>query len=73
MFPSVQHLYQELLSILHTVLHIRVCPPKVLQVQNRLGLNAINFRAKFAGTVIAGQCMCCTLVFQLSQLLREEG
>ena len=59
MFPSVQHLYQELLSILHTVLHIRMCPSKVLQVQNRLALNASSFRAKFAATVTAGHCMCC--------------
>ena len=28
MLPSVQHLYQELLSILHTVLHIRIALPK---------------------------------------------
>lgn len=59
MLPSVQHLYQELLSVLHTVLHIRMCPPKVLQVQNRLGLDASSFRAKFAGNVTAGQYMCC--------------
>jgi len=59
MFPSVQHLYQELLSILHIVLHIHVCPPKVLQVQNTLGLNASSFHAKFAGIVTADQCMCC--------------
>ena len=59
MLPSVQHLYQELLSILHTVLHIRMCPPNVLQVQNRLGLDASSFRAKFARNVTAGQYMCC--------------
>ena len=57
MVPSVQHLYQELLSVLHTVLHIRMCPPKVLLVQNRLGLDANSFRAKFAGNVTAGQYM----------------
>ena len=59
MFSSVQHLHRELLSILHSVLHIHMCPPKVLRVQNRLGLNASSSRAKFAGTVTAGQCMCC--------------
>jgi len=59
MVPSVQHLYQELLSVLHTVLHIRMCPPKVLQVQNRLGFDASSVRAKFVGNVTAGQCMCC--------------
>ena len=46
MVPSVQHLYQELLSVLHTVLHIRICPSKVLQVQNRLSLDASSFRTK---------------------------
>ena len=35
-----------------------MCPPKVLQVHNRLGLNASSFHAKFAGTFTAGQCMC---------------
>ncbi len=59
MVPSVQHLHQELLSVLHTVLHIRMCPPKVLQLQDWLGLDASSFRAKFAGNVTAGQCMCC--------------
>ena len=59
MLPSVQHLYQELLSVLHTVLHICMCPPKVLQVQNKLGLDASSFRTKFAGNVTAGQYMCC--------------
>ena len=58
MVPSVHHLYQELLSILHTILHIRVCPPKVLQVQNRLGVDTSSFRAKFADNVTADQCMC---------------
>jgi len=33
-------------------------PPKVLRVQNTLGLNASSFCAKFAGVVTAGQCMC---------------
>ena len=58
MLPSVQHLYQELLSVLHTVMHIRMCPTKVLQVQSRLGLDASSFRAKFADNVTAGQYMC---------------
>ena len=49
MVPSVQHLYQKLLSVLHTVLHISMYPSKVLQVQNTLRLDASSFRAKFAG------------------------
>ena len=63
MVPSVQHLHQELLSVLNTLLHICMCPPKVLQVQNRQGLDASSFRAKFSGNVTAGQCMCCREYF----------
>src|SRR5688572_11471667 len=59
MVPSVQHLHKELLSVVHTVMHIRMCPPEVFQVQNRLGLDASSFCAKFASNVTAGQCMCC--------------
>jgi len=40
-----------------------MCHPKVLQVQNRLGVDASSFRAKFAGNVTAGQCMCCRQEF----------
>ena len=47
-------LYQELLSVLHTVGHIRMCSLKVLQVQNRPGFDASRFRCQIRKFSVAG-------------------